>query len=357
MTQLTVSTGPGAQLQQRREALGLSLQQAAAQLNLKAAVIEKLESQQWDPQVGPTFIRGYLRQYCRLLKLDESMLLAEFDQLLAAMPAATPMHSFSKKTSRDAAESRFMLATYFLLVLLIGLFLVWFWQTHMLNSQPVSMLPELDQVQTVATADAGTQRPVANTAASSEVSGDASVATALQLPAEGNTVAAPQLQAQQAAEVVTAETTVASGPDSPAAALPQAENTATEASPVRPVTASDVTSVLPEQIKVQPAETQVAEKTVPAVALAGNQTTAGAEISLQLQFSAQCWVAVTDATGRRLAYSMQNSAQVLTVTGVPPLHVTLGDPAAVTANVRGNPIDLSGYKQGQVARLTINGSE
>jgi len=144
MSAVTPANGPGAQLQQRREAMGLSLQQAAAQLNLKAAVIEQLESQQWDARVGPTFIRGYLRQYCRLLKLDEAQMLSQFDQLLAALPQATPMHSFSKKTSRDAAESRFMLATYFLLVLLIGLFLIWFWQTHMLNDQPVSMLPELE---------------------------------------------------------------------------------------------------------------------------------------------------------------------------------------------------------------------
>jgi cytoskeleton protein RodZ len=36
-----------------------------------------------------------------------------------------------------------MLASYLLIVLLIGLFLVWFWQTHLLDSEPVTALPEL----------------------------------------------------------------------------------------------------------------------------------------------------------------------------------------------------------------------
>jgi len=76
-----------------------------------------------------------------------------------------------------------------------------------------------------------------------------------------------------------------------------------------------------------------------------------------LQFSAQCWVSVFDANGKRLAYNMQNSGQTLTLTGIGPLKVTLGDPAAVTASLAGKPIDLSGYKQGQVARLTLTGSE
>lgn len=351
MTQLTVATGPGARLQKRREALGLSLQQAAAQLNLKAAVIEQLESQQWDPKVGPTFIRGYLRQYCRLLKLDESALLAEFDQLLAAMPAATPMHSFSKKTSRDAAESRFMLATYFLLVLLIGLFLVWFWQTHMLNSQPVSMLPELSQTQNVVNSDAGALRSAADNNAQSPSSGDAAAAPTPEAVTAGNTATQPQTG--QTAEVATAP--VPSAAETSAVVLTPAADTTVPSA--QPAVTPDVTPATPEPTDVQTAVAPGAEVETPPVSMTENQPAAVAEVSLQLQFSAPCWVAVTDATGRRLAYNMQNSAQTLSVTGVPPLNVTLGDPAAVTATVRGNPIDLSGYKQGQVARLTINGSE
>lgn len=347
MSAVTPANGPGAQLQQRREAMGLSLQQAAAQLNLKAAVIEQLESQQWDARVGPTFIRGYLRQYCRLLKLDEAQMLSQFDQLLAALPQATPMHSFSKKTSRDAAESRFMLATYFLLVLLIGLFLIWFWQTHMLNDQPVSMLPELehsavsavDSAVDVAPADIRStevkpplptvapqqQVAVIQADSSAEVSQDRELQTEVTPLPQAQTETAPLPQAQMMSPAVI------EAAEPPPAATPVPDSPQLTGSPV-PDTPVD---------------------TLPATETAS----AAAAVSLQLQFSAQCWVAITDATGQRLAYSMQNSGQTLTVTGTAPLRVTLGDPAAVSATVQGNVIDLTGYKQGQVARLTITGSE
>ena len=350
MTTPVATSGPGALLKQRRETLGMSLEQAAAQLNLKAAVIHQLESQQWDARVAPTFIRGYLRHYARLLKLDETDVLAQFDQLLSAMPQPTPMHSFSKKTSRDAAESRFMLATYFLLVLLIGLFLVWFWQTHMLNDQPVSMLPELE----TATAPAVKTPAVATTpvlTVVAEPSADPASVTA------GGPEIVPE---------VAAESAIAATEPAVSIAVPAAENN-TEATAVEPAE-TVITSTDTAQTSVSDAATDTAQTPVSDAATAISAVTSApattdailpdaAELQLQLQFSAQCWVSVFDANGKRLAYNMQNSGQTLTLTGIGPLKVTLGDPAAVTASLAGKPIDLSGYKQGQVARLTLTGSE
>lgn len=346
MTQPAASTGPGVMLKERREALGLNQAQVAAQLNLKAAVIHQLESQQWDPRVAPTFIRGYLRQYARLLKLDEADVLAQFDSLLAALPPPTPMHSFSKKTSRDAAESRFMLATYFLLVLLIGLFLVWFWQTHMLNDPPVSMLPELEtpaaaaQVTTTATTPAITTSQE-NTVPALTVVADPTLPAAV-------TTGQPPAQATTAAGTPTAAETT---PVPAAATDTHAGTVAAAESVTQPPTAAVTT----EPVALSPSEPP-AESANPD-AVASGVAAAGAELQLQLQFSAQCWVAVVDANGKRLAYNMQNSGQTLNLTGVAPLKVTLGDPAAVTASLSGKTIDLSSYKQGQVARLTLTGSE
>lgn len=351
MTMSAATSGPGAMLKQRRETLGMSLEQAAAQLNLKAAVIDQLESQQWDARVAPTFIRGYLRHYARLLKLDETDVLAQFDQLLSAMPQPTPMHSFSKKTSRDAAESRFMLATYFLLVLLIGLFLVWFWQTHMLNDQPVSMLPELE------TATVPVEKPpAASTAPVLTVVAEPVVAQPADTGVETTTTAAnvTEIVPTEATEPETAGT----GTVTPTAVPPTGlDNTVTQAEPAE--TAVAVTEVPQTALPDPGTATLVATPApaTPAPVTTDATPSDGAELQLQLQFSAQCWVSVFDANGKRLAYNMQNSGQTLTLTGIGPLKVTLGDPAAVTASLAGKPIDLSGYKQGQVARLTLTGSE
>ena len=341
MTMSVATSGPGALLKQRRETLGMSLEQAAAQLNLKAAVIHQLESQQWDARVAPTFIRGYLRHYARLLKLDETDVLAQFDQLLSAMPQPTPMHSFSKKTSRDAAESRFMLATYFLLVLLIGLFLVWFWQTHMLNHQPVSMMPELE----TATSPAVKTPPVATTPVLTVVAEPSELSADPVSVAAGGSEIVPE---------VAADSTTAGTEPAVSVVVPAAENN-TEVTAVAPAVTVN-TSTDTAQTPVSDSATAISAVT-PAPATTDATSPGAAELQLQLQFSAQCWVSVFDANGKRLAYNMQNSGQTLTLTGIGPLKVTLGDPAAVTASLAGKPIDLSGYKQGQVARLTLTGSE
>lgn len=353
----------GALLRQRREALGLSLEQAAAQLNLKAVVIRQLESGQWDPQVAPTFIRGYLRHYVRLLKLDETELLAQFDQQLATLPqASATMHSFSNKASRDAAESRFMLATYFLLVLLIGLFLIWFWQTHMLNEQPVAMLPESEN-QVVSATPASGQSAVVITAPEvtpSSQAGATSVMPETVVPA-ATTVDAVSPQQSPASTAGTAADTpalVATEINQPGLqARPEATTqTATPQAATTPAT--DSTMDTASDLANSGAGNNVAVST-PEITPTGAEpeVAAAGMLTLQLQFSAQCWVAVTDGSGKRLAYSMQNGGQNLTLTGVAPLKVTFGDPTAVSASLSGKALDLSGYKQGQVVRLTLTGSE
>lgn len=360
MTAPVAFADAGAVLRQRREALGLSLEQAAVQLNLKAVVIRQLESGEWDPQVAPTFIRGYLRHYVRLLKLDEADLLAQFDQQLATLPqASATLHSFSNKASRDAAENRFMLATYFLLVLLIGLFLIWFWQTHMLNEQPVAMLPESDSTLigtppqspqsavVIKSSDPAPSSPAAEAVATTELAESPVTTPALSSPQQSTASAAvpvadtpvvvdanlnqpvPETQSEATTTVNTTEAAI-----TPAVAAADLSNAGTN----NAGTASTTDTA------AEPAGLQ------PEAAVAGTLT-------LQLQFSAQCWVAVTDGSGKRLAYNMQNGGQSLTLTGTAPLQVTFGDPTAVTASLSGKTLDLSGYKQGQVVRLTLTGSE
>lgn len=352
----------GALLRQRREALGLSLEQAAAQLNLKAVVIRQLESGQWDPQVAPTFIRGYLRHYVRLLKLDETELLAQFDQQLATLPqASATMHSFSNKASRDAAESRFMLATYFLLVLLIGLFLIWFWQTHMLNEQPVAMLPESEN-QVVSATPASGQSAVVITAPEvtpSSQAGATSVMPETVVPAV-TTVDAVSPQQSAASIAGTAA-------DTPALVVTEINQPGPQARPEATTqTATPQAAATPATDGVTDAASDLANSgagynvtvSTPEMTPTGAEPeVAAGMLTLQLQFSAQCWVAVTDGSGKRLAYNMQNGGQSLTLTGVAPLKVTFGDPTAVSASLSGKALDLSGYKQGQVVRLTLTGSE
>ena len=67
--------GAGAQLRATREAFGLSLEEVAQQLKLAPRQVIALEDEDFAQLPGRTFVRGFVRNYARLLNLDGDQLL------------------------------------------------------------------------------------------------------------------------------------------------------------------------------------------------------------------------------------------------------------------------------------------
>jgi cytoskeleton protein RodZ len=76
-TQAPATTG--ARLAAARIALGLSVAEAAAQMRLAPRQVEALEADRYADLPGPVFVRGFLRNYARVLKLDPQPLLAAIE--------------------------------------------------------------------------------------------------------------------------------------------------------------------------------------------------------------------------------------------------------------------------------------
>ncbi|MEG2981903.1 MAG: helix-turn-helix domain-containing protein, partial [Stenotrophomonas sp.] len=64
------AAGCGVRLRQAREAAGLTLEAVGQQLHMPVQVVKSLEAEQWDRLGAPVFVRGQLRSYARLLKID-----------------------------------------------------------------------------------------------------------------------------------------------------------------------------------------------------------------------------------------------------------------------------------------------
>ncbi len=66
------ATGPscGHRLRQAREAAGMSREEVASRLHMPARIVQSLENDDWDALGATIFVRGQLRSYARLLKLD-----------------------------------------------------------------------------------------------------------------------------------------------------------------------------------------------------------------------------------------------------------------------------------------------
>ena len=74
MTDAAIS-GVGAELARVREERGLALTDVAQQLKFGARQLEALEQERYDQLPGGTFVRGMVRAYARLLKIDAEPLL------------------------------------------------------------------------------------------------------------------------------------------------------------------------------------------------------------------------------------------------------------------------------------------
>jgi cytoskeleton protein RodZ len=89
----------------------------------------------------------------------------------------------------------------------------------------------------------------------------------------------------------------------------------------------------------------------PPITSTGSSTT-----QLLLRFSGDCWTEVTDGNGNRLFFGLGTDGRNVTVSGVPPIRVLLGDNDNVRLQVNGvdyvvKPSEL----RGNTARLSIGG--
>jgi len=72
----------GSRLRSAREAKGLSISEVAETLKLGAGQVEALENHHWQALPGLTFIRGFVRNYGRLVGLDPEQLMQELNVTL-----------------------------------------------------------------------------------------------------------------------------------------------------------------------------------------------------------------------------------------------------------------------------------
>lgn len=74
--------GVGEQLAAARRARGLDVADIAQTLKLGPRQVEALENGDWHALPGQTFIRGFVRNYARMVQIDAAPLMAQLDEIL-----------------------------------------------------------------------------------------------------------------------------------------------------------------------------------------------------------------------------------------------------------------------------------
>lgn len=106
-------TSPGRMLSGARQRLNLSVADVARQLRLSARQIEALESDDFGKLPGHTFVRGFIRNYAKLVQLDCGMLLTMAEQIMPPPPVHSVLpeaEDIPFPTGRNHAWRNYVLA-------------------------------------------------------------------------------------------------------------------------------------------------------------------------------------------------------------------------------------------------------
>lgn len=119
----------GPALQQARVAQGLTQADIANQLNLKIETIEQLESDNFDEIISPTYVKGYLRSYARLVKIDSTELINEYqNREPKEAQRKSRLKGLTSKNVMESGDKKIALVSYILILFILALIGYWWWQ-------------------------------------------------------------------------------------------------------------------------------------------------------------------------------------------------------------------------------------
>ncbi len=276
----------GHRLREARQAEGIALRDVAAELHLDLALLEALENEELDKLPSPSFVKGYIRSYARLLDMPADDLVKAFDCVHGeGGPCLKRIGKIDRQpTSRDKGPRY---ATWAVITIIVVSVLAW-WSSRILSNGVASHERE----------EAGVAIPM------EEGSDIATLQPDIEVEGESVSVAplmGPDAQAKESSAVPAPE------------AEPSQTRAVTEKS--ERVTKED-----------EPAPAPVADLT-----------------HLKLTFKEDSWVELTDAQGKRLFYDLGRKGQTKELAGVAPFRVLLGNAAGVELNVDGKVYDHSRY--------------
>lgn len=114
----------GTYLRQTREQQGLSLQQVSDKLFLNMQFLRAIENDDYSSLPSAVFVRGYLRNYAKLLGIPPESVIETYDVIgQGRVPALSPQ--LSRKTQVSTSDSRFKALTAIIIIALMVLVTLW----------------------------------------------------------------------------------------------------------------------------------------------------------------------------------------------------------------------------------------
>lgn len=115
----------GSQLKAARERLGMTTVQAAQRLHMRAMFVDAIEREDWGAIGEPVYIRGFIRNYARLVKLDPEACADAFGASGYAERAASEVEYEFERPPRRRFRYPWLLAGMSALAVFLVIKVVW----------------------------------------------------------------------------------------------------------------------------------------------------------------------------------------------------------------------------------------
>ena len=331
------ATSLGNMLREAREKLGLSVADVAGQIKFAPRQIEALEAEDFKHLPEAAFLRGFVRSYAKILRLDAETLLASIPQTKMAavelIPASVGVQFPNAHSLRQ--QNMIWLGAASLLAVIVAVFALWHFKTPLKQSK--------EQVNV------------------------AKVETPVELPAEAKTISEPLVLKPSMIEPISpvvpkVKSSVAQSSVRETKTQSSARETKLQ-SPVREAKTQSSVREAKTQSSVREAKTQssVREAKTPVAKDATVQsensvTPLGAlpETSkLRLVFGEESWTEIKDKDGNIISSQVNPAGSELRVEGNAPFSMLIGHAASASLYFRGKQVDLKPYinEYSEVAHL------
>jgi len=271
-------TPPNLRLSEARQAQGLTTAEVARRLKLSVWQVEALESGRYQSLPGPVFVRGFIRNYARLVKLDPEELANAVTGLApqSAEPAeSTPSRGIPFPAGGPRRWRRYAVGAA-VVVALLAIYEFYF------SDEPAT--------------DGTTPGPVAALKSSQE----------------------------------------------PKPAAPARKQRETQAKPPAQAAAPGTQVAVPAPVAA-PAGAPALRERVPHPD----------DREVRFVFEEESWVEIRDRNDETIFAQLNRAGTTRRVSGLPPLHIVVGNAQGVRMTYDGRDIDLARHTRLDVARLTV----
>lgn len=324
----------GDRLRQAREALNLSLEDAAKAISLRPSILAKLENNEFvQKDVPSTFLRGYVRSYAKFLRIPD----AEWTHLTFGEAHKNDLSKNTRATrsvNQYSSHSRWVgTLTTIILLAAVGMTGLWWWQNYQKSNEERDNLVQT-YVEKEKTAEVpvthSNEIPVAiNSQPATSNNGTAPVAEAKNNAVEPVVLNTQENQAQSVKAEVS--TVVTSAPTVEQAKTPVVEQTLPNTEPTAEPTVPD------------------AQSAVENPAISETPTTAKGDLVIEITKNSS-WISVKDQNRKVLAQKEYKQGEVLTFNGN-DYALIIGAPGNVRITYKGEAYPLT--VDGRVAKFKL----